>query len=131
MKSVARAVHAMAATRSARLVRKETVERASTVESEMSPVSVTSGGTFLLVRAKPGAATNSICEIASDHVSVAIAAPPVDGKANAEIVKFVASVLGVKKYDVALVAGAASKTKTLKVEGLSRDEVLTRLQDAL
>lgn len=43
-----------------------------------------------------------LTDLSSEGVGVQIAAPPTDGEANAELVKFLASVLGVRKSDVSL-----------------------------
>ena len=46
---------------------------------------------------------------------VAIAAPPTEGKANAELVRFLAETLGVPRSDVVLEQGTSSRTKRLRV----------------
>ena len=43
-----------------------------------------------------------ISDIGSEGVGVQIAAPPVDGEANTELVRYIASVLGLRKSDVSL-----------------------------
>lgn len=58
---------------------------------------------------------------------VSLAAPPVDGAANAELVAAMAQVLGVRKSDVAIASGAASRNKILDVAGLAPDALLERL----
>lgn len=52
-----------------------------------------------------------------------IAAPPVDGKANSELVRFMAETLGVTRDDVSIKTGHTSRSKTLTVEGLSGEQV--------
>ena len=54
-------------------------------------------------------------------------APPTDGRANAALVKLLAKALGVAPSAVSLAAGAASKVKTFKVDGLDESEVRARL----
>jgi uncharacterized protein (TIGR00251 family) len=58
---------------------------------------------------------------------VALMAPPVDGKANEALIAFVARQLGVKKQALVLTAGSASRDKTIRVDGLTADEVHRRL----
>ncbi|KAI0243234.1 hypothetical protein LSAT2_022050, partial [Lamellibrachia satsuma] len=61
-----------------------------------------SGDLIIKVLAKPGAKQNGVTDISTDGVGVQIAAPPVDGEANTTLVRYVATVLGVRKSDVSL-----------------------------
>jgi uncharacterized protein YggU (UPF0235/DUF167 family) len=58
---------------------------------------------------------------------VQVAAPPVDGAGNEELVATLARILGVPKRDVVLLGGASSRTKRLEVRGLGIGEVRLRL----
>jgi hypothetical protein len=49
----------------------------------------------------------------------ALDAPPVDGRANAECVRFLAEFFGVRRADVEIIAGLASRTKLVRVRCLS------------
>ena len=48
-------------------------------------------------------------------VSLQISAPPQDGEANTEVVKFLASSLGIRKSDVEIIRGMKSREKTIVV----------------
>lgn len=50
-----------------------------------------------------------------DRFKVRITAPPVDGKANAHLIKFLAKSFGVTKADVSLISGAHSRQKSLRI----------------
>jgi uncharacterized protein YggU (UPF0235/DUF167 family) len=56
-------------------------------------------------------------------VKIRLAAPPVDGAANEELVRFVAERVGVARAAVRVAAGAASRRKVVEVEGVSTEEV--------
>jgi uncharacterized protein (TIGR00251 family) len=56
-----------------------------------------------------------------------VTAPPVDGQANAALVKLVAKALGVPKSRVAIVRGQGARDKVVRVEGLSPDDAHARL----
>lgn len=60
-------------------------------------------------------------------VVVSVTAPPVDGRANEEIVEVIAARLGVKRGAVAIVSGETGKTKIVEVQGLTDAEVTARL----
>ena len=65
-------------------------------------------------------------EVAGTHgeaVKIRVAASPVDGAANAELVRFIAERLGVPAARVTIVAGAAGRRKTVAVAGMPADMV--------
>lgn len=82
------------------------------------------------VHAKPRAKTSKVVGVRGDAVEIALAAPPVDGAANEELVRFVALVLHVRKRDVELVRGDSSREKLLSITGLSAPEIESRLRAA-
>ena len=66
-----------------------------------------------------------------DRLKVRVSGPPVDGKANKELVRFVARYLGVSKSAVTIRSGAAGRRKDVDISGLSARECLVRLRDVL
>ena len=60
-------------------------------------------------------------------VLIRISAPPVDGKANAALITFVAKTVGVPKGAVTIVRGETSRTKVIRVEGRSPTDVRAAL----
>jgi uncharacterized protein YggU (UPF0235/DUF167 family) len=60
---------------------------------------------------------------------VRVAAPPIEGAANQALLRVLADELGVARRAVRLVAGAAGRQKLVVVEGVSRDEILSRWPD--
>ena len=56
-----------------------------------------------------------------------LAAPPVDGKANAECIRFLAEVAGVVKSRVRIVSGETSRIKVVEIEGIAQEEMERRL----
>ena len=85
------------------------------------------------VSAVPGSSTTAVVSVDPDggDVRVRLAAPPRDGEANAELVRFIASVVGVRKSDVTLVAGHRSRSKTVEIRAdgvLSAEDLLQRLR---
>lgn len=61
---------------------------------------------------------------------VRVAAAPVDGAANAALMRLLAKQLGIGRSSVQLVAGGQSRVKTIEVEGLSDEEIRDRLSGA-
>jgi uncharacterized protein (TIGR00251 family) len=87
-------------------------------------------GILLNLRVSPGAGRNSIEGPYGEHaLKLRVAAPPVDGKANAELERFLAGLLGVSRSDVAVIRGSSGRDKVVLVQGADeRDarEILTR-----
>jgi uncharacterized protein len=90
-----------------------------------TPVSVreTAAGVVFRIRVVPRSSRSGIAGVQEGALKLRIAAPPVEGKANEECVRLLAELLGVKKGQVAIVAGHASRTKTVAVEGLKAERV--------
>ncbi len=78
----------------------------------------TSGGRVTIVLAlhvQPGATRTEVAGRHGEAIKVRLAAPPVDGKANAELLRFLADAFGAPLRDVMLVRGAASRQKVVRV----------------
>ena len=82
------------------------------------------------VHAKPRAKKSKVIGERGEAVEIALAAPPVDGAANEELVRFVAKLLAVRQRDIVLVRGESSREKLLAVSGLSVQEIESRLRAA-
>lgn len=88
----------------------------------------------LPVRLTPGASADRIdgWDVDADGrpvLRVRVRARPVEGEANAALLKLLAKTLGVPKSAVSLDRGGQSRLKMISVDGLSDDEVRTRLTD--
>lgn len=90
-----------------------------------------SGNIRIKIAAKPGAKINSINSISEEGIGVHISAPPVEGEANTELVKFIASCLGLKKSCVSLDRGSKSRQKVILVSDskMTVEEVLEKLKE--
>lgn len=72
-------------------------------------------GWLLQVHAQPGAKTSSIAGMHGEALKIRIAAPPVEGKANAALIAFVAAQLGVARRLVTVEKGESSREKLLRI----------------
>ena len=85
-------------------------------------------GSAIAVRVTPRASRNEIVEIQSDGtIKIHITAPAHEGKANEELIKFLADVLGAPKTHIDIVAGATGRDKLISVIGMNADEVNDRI----
>lgn len=71
---------------------------------------------YLAVRVTTNAAKTELREIMADEaLKIAIAAVPEKGKANTELIKFLAKEFSVSKNQVLLISGASERTKLIKI----------------
>jgi len=85
------------------------------------------GRLLLTLHIQPGAKKTEVCGLHGDALKLRLAAPPVDGKANAALLAFVAELLGVAKSRVTLKSGQTSRRKVVEVQDAPAD-ALARLQ---
>src|SRR5947209_5502227 len=83
---------------------------------------VEQGWVTLAVRGTPKSSKAALGEVMAmpdgrSLLSVRIAAPPVDGAANAALIEFFSKSLGIRKSDVAIASGEASRLKLLRISG--------------
>jgi uncharacterized protein (TIGR00251 family) len=77
----------------------------------------------LTLHIQPGAKKTEVAGLYGDALKIRLAAPPVDGKANAALIGFVADRLGVAKSAVSLKSGQTSRRKVLEVLAVSAGDV--------
>ena len=65
--------------------------------------------------------------ILGDQLKVAVQAPPVDGKANEALLKWLADTLGLKRNQVSLVSGQTSRDKRVSVEKIKAAQIQAAL----
>lgn len=88
----------------------------------------------LPVRLTPGASADRVdgWDVDADGrpvLKVRVRARPIEGEANTALIKLLAKTLGVPKSAVSLARGGQSRTKMLEVDGLSEDDLKSRLTD--
>jgi hypothetical protein len=79
------------------------------------------------IRLQPRGGRDAVVGERDGAVLIRISAPPVDGKANAALIAFVAKTLGVPKGSVTIIRGETSRSKAIRVEGRSSDDVRAAL----
>lgn len=83
----------------------------------------------ITVKVHPRAKRTGISGRLGEAYKLDLAAPPVDGKANEECVRFFAELTGVAKGRVRIVTGATGRLKVVEVEGVAQEELESRLKD--
>jgi len=80
-----------------------------------------------VVRLTPRAGRDEVVGWQGDELRVRLRAPPVDGRANEALLRFLASRLDVPPSSVELVSGVTARVKRLRINGLSDAELRRRL----
>src|SRR4051812_11697422 len=106
----------------------ENPTRSSAGMADLSALKLTSptskGGVVRLeVRAKPRARTSRVLGARGGALEVQIAAPPVDGAANAELARTLADAVGVPKGAVRILRGESGRTKLIEIAGVEESEL--------
>jgi len=88
------------------------------------------GGVTLELLVQPRASRTRVVGEHDGRLKLQLAAPPVDGEANAALVEFLAGALGVRKGDVTIARGEAGRRKTVRVAGATAAAALAALRAA-
>jgi len=96
------------------------------------PAEIPPPSTRLAVRVQPGAKANEITGWIADAqggevLKIRLRAPAVEGKANAALVEFLAETLNLRPRQIALERGDKSRDKTIHLQGITKEEMRTRL----
>ena len=83
--------------------------------------------TRILLRVHPNAARSGVVGFTDGVLQVRVAAPPVKGQANKELIAFLSKVLAVGKGALTIVKGHTSRSKVIAIDGLSREDIMRRL----
>jgi uncharacterized protein (TIGR00251 family) len=83
----------------------------------------------IAVRVIPRAGRTAIAGWRGEALLVRLAAAPVDGAANDALVAFIARLLGCARRDIAIVSGAQSRDKRLRIAGFTHEDVHRRMSE--
>jgi len=79
------------------------------------------------VRVTPRAGRTGFAGMREDVLLVRLAAAPVDGAANDELVALIAKALHIPKRDITILSGERARSKRIRIAGIDRDQALARL----
>ncbi|MCG2769383.1 MAG: DUF167 domain-containing protein [Anaerolineae bacterium] len=84
-------------------------------------------GCIFKVRVVPRASANRVSGAYGDAIKICVTASPVQGAANKALLKFLAHQLGVRSYDIEILAGHSSRTKRIRVSGITTEKIRSSL----
>jgi uncharacterized protein (TIGR00251 family) len=91
----------------------------------------TAAGVSFSVRVQPRATRAAIMGLMGDALKVAVAASPVEGKANEALIRFFAELFEAPRSSIEIVSGLSSRNKVVRVAGVTADWVRDRLDSFL
>lgn len=81
----------------------------------------------LSVRVQPRASRNEVVGLVGEILKIKLTAPPVEGEANEACLAFLAKLLDLAPSRLAIIQGVRSRTKLIRITGLTQQEVRARL----
>jgi uncharacterized protein (TIGR00251 family) len=89
-----------------------------------------SGTLLLRLRVQPNASRSGWAGPHGERYRVRLQAPPQDGKANRELLRFLSDALGIPRSNLEIKSGQTSRDKTVRVTGLSADKLAALIPDS-
>lgn len=93
----------------------------------MIPIKDAGDNITFAVKLQPRAKRSAVLGEIGEALKVAIAAPPVDGRANQACIEFFADLLDVRRSAVTIVSGQSSRNKVVRVTGISAEAARNKL----
>jgi len=97
----------------------------------MIKLTVTDDSITFAVRVQPRASKSGVVGELDGALKIRLAAPPVDGEANEELIRLLAKLFGAPRQRIAILSGRTSKNKIVRLSGISVMEVEKVLAEAL
>jgi uncharacterized protein (TIGR00251 family) len=89
----------------------------------MAAITPVAGGVVIAVQVQPRASRTEYVGRHGDAIKIRLAAPPVEGEANDELVRFLARHLGVARGEITIASGATGKRKRVRIDGATAETV--------
>ena len=81
----------------------------------------------IIVRVQPNASQNEVLRFKDGGLHVRIAASPIKGKANQELIKFLSDILGISKRNLIIEKGMTGKSKVIRIDESTQNQVMAQL----
>lgn len=91
-------------------------------------IEVTKGGVRLHLFIQPKSSKDEIVGPHNGELKIKLTAPPVDGKANEALIKFLSDFLELPKKNLTLIRGDTGRHKVVEISGLSEPDLRSRLR---
>ena len=85
------------------------------------------GGATLSLHVQPGAKKSECVGLHGEALKIRLAAPPVDGKANEALLRFLAQRLAIPRQQISLKSGQTSRQKVVEIESVTAERLVALL----
>ena len=85
------------------------------------------GSICLPVKVQPRSSRNGIIGLYDGALKISLTSPPVDGKANADLTKFLAKKLHISKSSIEIISGQTGRNKHLAIKGISLNDFIDKM----
>ena len=98
--------------------------------SDILKITKTNNGVAFRVKVVPNSSASKIVEINEEFVKIKLNSPPIDGRANKEVINLLSKVLDVPKTSITLLNGDKNKLKTFEVP-LTEEQLRQKITEAV
>ena len=82
----------------------------------------------IAVRVQPNSSRNEVVGFRDGVLHIKVAAPPIRGKANQELIALMSNILGISSTNMTIEKGISSKRKLISITGLTQSQLLECIQ---
>ena len=82
----------------------------------------------VVVQVQPNAGQNRVIRFRDGVLHLKIAAPPVKGRANQELVRYLSDILAVPKGDIVIEKGMTARKKVIAIKGLTKHRAIEQMK---
>jgi uncharacterized protein len=97
----------------------------------MIPITEKDGAAIFKIKVHPRARKNAITGELGDALKMALAAPPIEGRANQACIEFFAKLLKVPRASITIASGQSGRLKTIRVAGMSAEYLRQVLSESM
>ena len=90
-------------------------------------ISETKEGTIINIKLVPNSSVNKIVDYTDEFIRIKISAPPIENKANKELVSFASEILKINKSKIKIISGEKSKLKKLLIIDSNLTEITQKI----
>ncbi len=91
----------------------------------------TTDGIIFCVKLVPNSSFSKVVDFTDDYVRIKISAPPIENRANKELVEFCSDLFDVNKSKLSIISGEKSKIKKVLIKDVKKEEVTQKLMFVL
>ena len=84
--------------------------------------------TEIIIKLLPRSSRSQIMGRDGEVYKIKVTSPPVDGKANRELISLISKKLGIPKSSIEIVSGKTSRMKVLRLQGIEKESVVSLLE---